>query len=634
MLNSLRQATKGWIAKALLLLLVLSFAVWGISGQILSGGGDVVLEAGETTVSAQQYRLAFDRVMALESQRLGTRLTREQARLLGIDNAVQARMIGSAVLDEQARVMNLGLSQDRLAELIAEDPAFQGVNRQFDRGQFRLVLREVGMSEADYIVDREKAAVRQQVVEAVADGVTINEVFIEALAQYQGQTRDVSFIEITADALIEPQTPSDSALAQFFEANSDDYRAPEYRALQYVLLTADTIADPSSIDDTTIRAEYERNRERYAQPERRTIQQIVFGDRQAAEQARQRILDGESFEAIVTETGRSLADSTLGTLEQGEVPDAAVAQAAFAISEEGGVSEIVDGAFGPILVRVATIEPEQVEPYEAVAEQIRSELAAVEARDILLDVHDNYEDARAGGASMADAAQSQRLDLVSIAAIDSRGRGPDGEPVTDLPEPAALVQAAFNAEIGGELRPINSGREGFLWIEVTDIMPDRDRSLDEVRDRVIADWQAEQRAIALDAVADAAAQAVRDGADLLSYGQENGFRSDTKFGLTRATSDADFGPEAVQAVFSVGPDEITTAPGVSDDRRLVLRIEAVTNPVGGGQNLDAGIEAQFDAALGEDLLNQLVARLQTEFPVRVFPNTLQLALDAGTHTGM
>ena len=34
MLESLRNAAGTWVAKLLLLLLVLSFAVWGISGQI------------------------------------------------------------------------------------------------------------------------------------------------------------------------------------------------------------------------------------------------------------------------------------------------------------------------------------------------------------------------------------------------------------------------------------------------------------------------------------------------------------------------------------------------------------------------------------------------------------------------
>jgi peptidyl-prolyl cis-trans isomerase D len=81
--------------------------------------------AGQTEVSALDYRLAYDRQMAVFSRQLGERISREQARLFGIDQAVLGQMVAGAVLDEQSRLMNLGLSKDRLAALVAEDPAFR-----------------------------------------------------------------------------------------------------------------------------------------------------------------------------------------------------------------------------------------------------------------------------------------------------------------------------------------------------------------------------------------------------------------------------------------------------------------------------------------------------------------------------
>ena len=61
----LRNAAGTWVAKLLLLLLVVSFAVWGISGQMVGGfGGNAVITAGGTTVSPNEYRLAYDRQIA------------------------------------------------------------------------------------------------------------------------------------------------------------------------------------------------------------------------------------------------------------------------------------------------------------------------------------------------------------------------------------------------------------------------------------------------------------------------------------------------------------------------------------------------------------------------------------------
>ena len=81
MLSTLRSAAGTWVAKLLLLLLVVSFAIWGISGQVATGfGGNSVVTAGDTDVTPIEYRLAYDRQLSVLSQQFGTRLTREQAK--------------------------------------------------------------------------------------------------------------------------------------------------------------------------------------------------------------------------------------------------------------------------------------------------------------------------------------------------------------------------------------------------------------------------------------------------------------------------------------------------------------------------------------------------------------------------
>lgn len=121
MLTSLRNASGSLLVKLLLGLLVLSFAVWGISGQMLGGTTNHVVAAGETTVSPIDYRLAYDRQLMQMSQQFGTQLTREQARMFGVDQQVLSQVIAGALLDEQAREMRLGLSIDRLAALTSEE---------------------------------------------------------------------------------------------------------------------------------------------------------------------------------------------------------------------------------------------------------------------------------------------------------------------------------------------------------------------------------------------------------------------------------------------------------------------------------------------------------------------------------
>src|SRR5690606_20104349 len=105
MLTWLRGKTGSFMVKILLGLLVISFAVWGISGQIFTGVGNHVVAVGDTRVSVNEYRLAYDRQIQLLSQQFGTRITREQARAFGLEQQVLAQLVAGAALDEQAREM-------------------------------------------------------------------------------------------------------------------------------------------------------------------------------------------------------------------------------------------------------------------------------------------------------------------------------------------------------------------------------------------------------------------------------------------------------------------------------------------------------------------------------------------------
>lgn len=560
------------------------------------------------------------------SQQIGQRLTREQAAAFGIDQQVLAQLIAGAVLDEQARKLGLGLSKDRLAALAREDPAFQGPDGKFNRQQFDYVLREVGMTAEDYLRNRQQVAIRQQIVEAVSDGLDAPDAFLSAVALYRGEDRTVDFI-VLPRSLVEPvEAPTDSELSTWFEERKATYAAPEYRKIDYIKLEPADIADLSSIADEQVAKDYEANKARYTTPEKRSIEQIVFASEDAANAARASLDGGSTFEEIVTAQGKTMADVQLGTFARNEVVDPAIAEAAFALSE-GQVSAVVKGAFGPVIVRVTRIEPEIVKPLDAVKEDIRRDLAVAEASRIIFDVHDAYEDARAGGASMAEAAEKLKLKVTTVEAIDRSGQSPDGTVITGLPLSADLIRAAFETETGVENPPLNLAGNGFLFYEVAGITPARDRTLDEVREKVVADWIAAETTKRLAAKADELKKRATDGAALEDIATELGLEKQTKRGLKRDADDTDFGAAGVAAVFAGGPNSVGVTASPQDGAHILFKVTEVFEPAASGP--DAVPENQRKAyaqGMADDLLDELVAVLQAEYGVSIDRAAISQAL--------
>jgi peptidyl-prolyl cis-trans isomerase D len=627
MLSALRNAAGTWVAKLLLVLLVMSFAVWGISGQVMNGfAGNSVVTAGDTTVSPIEYRLAYDRQLAVLSQQFGRQLTREQARALGIEDQVLAQLAAGAVLDEQASRLGLGLSKENLADLTMSDPAFQGPDGRFSRQQFDYVLRQVGMRPEDYLASRGQAAIRQQIVEAVSDGISAPDTFLRAVALYQGEDRTAEFV-VLPKSLVEPiEDPADAALSAYFEQNKQTYAAPEYRKLAYVSLVPEAILDEAAITDEQVKEDYDRNIARFTTPETRTIEQIVFPDRDAAQAALDSIRAGATFDSVVTAQGKTQADTLVGTFAKDQVPDSAIAEAAFAL-QAAEVSQVIDGSFGPVLVRVTEITPAAVKSLAEATPEIRKAMALAEATRTLLDVHDSYEDSRAAGESMREAAGKLGLDVVTVDAIDRAALRPDGSVVNDLPQSRELIEAAFNAETGLENAAINVGSTGYVFYEVEEVIPARDRTLDEVRDRVVADWKNAEADSRLGTKAAEIEKRLKDGTAFDAIAAELGLEKQTKRGLKREADDGDFGRAGVAAVFGVAENGTGLVAAPTDGAQIVFKVTEVFEPAGvDASTVPENARNTFTAGMADDLLDQLVAKLQAEYGVEVNRAAIEQAL--------
>lgn len=618
MLELLRKGARTWVAKALLIVLVGSFAVWGVSSSITTGTANAVVTVGDISVSPTDFRLAYERQLATYSRRFGTRLTTDQARALGVENDVYAELVAGASLDQLSQDMSLGLSEGRLARLIADDPAFKGPNGQFDRLAFSSILRNAGLREDDYITNRSQVAVRSQIVEAITDGYKAPDILTDALRQYRNETRAVDYLLLT-NANIEPvKAPADDVLATWYEENKQRYRAPEYRKITYVKLEAKDIADPASVTDEEVREEYERVKDKYRTPETRTIEQITFADRAAADAAAAKLSGGTSFAELVAAEGKTATDVLLGDFTRERVPDQKLAEAAFAIPADGGTSSVVDGTFGPVILRVTNIRPETTKTFDEVKDELREELAIGLASNELMNVHDRFEDTRLSGASLADAAGQHGLKAVTLDAVDASGQDQSGEEILGIPEQATLLAEAFKTDVGAETTPVNYGRDGYIWFEVQDVMPERDRTLDEVKERVAADWTAEQQRQALKAMAEDLAERVRAGDPIAAVATELGLAVETKAGLTRASEDPVLSPTAVVAAFAGPQGHVANAAGIGGEGQILLQVTEV-NPQATTDAL-ANAEQQITAVArlsGDDILDQMVNALQANYGVSI-----------------
>jgi peptidyl-prolyl cis-trans isomerase D len=611
--------------------LVISFAIWGI-GDIFRGfGRSTAVKIGHTEIGIDQFRVLYNERLQQFSRQLGRPLSMEQARAMGLDRLVIGQLVSEIVLDETARKLGLNLSDAEVAKEIIADPAFAGPNGQFDRFRFEQTIRSAGYTEPRYVAEQRRRLIRRQLAGTFASGTTAPKSLIEAANRYQNEQRSIEYVLLDRAVAGEIPSPPPDVLAKYFEDRKNLFRAPEYRKLVVVSLLPAEQAQWIEVSDADLKRAYEDHRSRFVTPERREIEQIAFPNVQAAEDAARRIAQGTSFAEVAKELGKSEKDIKLGTVTKASIIDRSVADAAFALKQDE-VSAPIQGRFGPVLVRVAKIEPEKVRSFQDVTGELKQELAAGRAKSQVLTLYDKIEDARAEGKTLAEAAEILKVPARTIDAVDRSGRDPNGQPV-NFPDQQRLLQAAFESEVGVERDPLQF-QDGYIWYDVVGITPSRERTLVEVKQQVEQRWREQEISKRLTANADETLDKLKAGSSLADVAAADHLKVGSLSGLKRGEATAPLSASAVSAVFRTPKDAMGKGDAAQSPEQIVFRVTDVLLPSLDPNSDEAkrSIET-LNRALAEEVAGEYISRLESEVGVTINQSALNQIVGGGVDTG-
>ena len=630
MMQGIRNAGQTWLGKLLVgilfAILIGSFAIWGIGDIFRGQGRNTVATVGKKEIDIEQVRTAYQNEVQRLSRRFRQNITPDQARALGVDQQVLSRLVTEAALDADAAGRGLTVSNEAVAKSILDDPNFRGAAGTFDRSMFNELLRQAGLNEQGYVREQRAAIVRNQLAEALSGQSQAPLAVQEAAHRYRNEQRVIRFVALPAAVIGTIDEPAEAVLRAFFEERKASFRAPEYRTANVLALTPQTLANPGSIAETDAMAHYERIKARFGTPERRTVQQIVFPSQAEAEAAAERIRRGTSFEDVARERNISDTDLTLGSFTRPEMLDQAAAAAAFGLAPYA-VSAPVQGAFGYALLRTPVIEAEQVRPFAEVAGEVRNDLALSRAVQSLADVHDKIEDMRASARPLKDIADDMKLAMVALGPVDRTRQTASGLPLTPVPAATQVVEAMFRADVGTDNEAVRTPDNGYVWFDVTTIEPARERTFDEVKALVSAQWRQDEVASRLQARAREITDRIGKGETLDAVAATLALSVETSPPLTRASSLPEFPANVLTVAFGTAVNGASSADLGSARGRMVFQVQSATvSPFLRTTQEAENVGQQLGIAIGDDLLSQYVTALQNRLGVRINQTTLRNAI--------
>ena len=614
---------------AVVAFLIGSFAIWGI-GDIFRGFGlSTAAKVGRTEITTEQFRQIYNDKLQEIGRQIGKPISTEQARALGFDRQILAQLTAEIALDERARALRLSLSDAEIARRITTQPAFQTAAGTFDAVRFREAIRQAGYTEQRFVAEQRRSSVRSQLSGTIMGGSLVPHAAIEAMDRYQNEQRSLEYVLLGTAQAGDLPAPTPEVVAQYFDQRKILFRAPEYRKIEVLALIPGDQANWIEVADDDIKKAYEEHRDNFGTPERRQLQQMVFPNVEAATAAAERIAKGATFTEVAKESGIADKDIELGTLAKKSIIDGVVADAAFAL-KEGETSAPVQGRFGVTLMHVIKIEPGQVRPLEEVAPQIKKAIATENARKQIQSVYDKVEDVRSEGHTLAEAASTLKLAAHSVE-LDRSGHDSSGLPVKDLPDAQRLLAAAFSTDVGVDSDPLKV-QDGYVWFEVEGITPSRDRTLEEVKDRVEASWRADEIAKRLRDKAAQMLDKLKAGSTLADLAAAEGLKVETIASLKRGAASPPLSASATDKVFVTPKDAAAGAEAEQPGEQIVFRVTDIALPKTDMNSDEAKTIAQsLNRSFSDDVFSQYITKVESEIGVTINRNAVSQVVSGGSN---
>lgn len=505
LLEKMKKGVGKVVITILAVLLIISFAVWGIGDMVTPGANyNQVAEVDGTPITQREFQEQFQREMSRIRARIGN-IDAQQARNLGLAESTLNGLISRRLLGLQAADLGLLVSDEQVIEAIRRQPAFRNALGQFDRSVFEVTLANNGVSEGMYVASLRQDTQQDYIGGVISAGAAAPPQLAETVYRYRNERRSADVVRIKRAALASAPTPTDADLNAYLEKNANQFRAPEYRRLSVLHMDPDQVAKELSPSEEKIQREYEDRLSGLSVPERRRLEQILIKDEATAKKAHATLSEGRSFEAVSKEaTGKSGDDIKLGLVTAPDLlPD--LAKAAFAL-EKGQFTAPTKSPLGWHIIRVTEIQPGREPKLAEVRKEIASDLSKEMALDDLVTRANRVEDALAGGSSIEDASQEAGIRISKTEPIDVARKLQSGTVVSGLPVDTSFMETAFSLKEGATSNLIETAEGGYFMLRVDQVIEAAKRPLSEVRAAVETAWKTDK----LNEIAQKTAEEIRD----------------------------------------------------------------------------------------------------------------------------
>ena len=510
MLTRIREKATGWIAWAIVILISIPFALWGVNSYFQGASKIVVATAEGVEIEQPEYQQAMAQQRRSLVQLAGSNIDETYFSSDGFKRGIIDQLIDEALQAEYIGSRGYRISDQELNLQIQSIPVFQ-IDGIFDSDRYHELIDQAGFSIPVFEEQQRRVAVSNQVESSFVATAFTSPAGIDRALQLLLQERNAHYAILDLASYLKQVTVTDDEVKAEYERHSESYYLPAEIQVDYLELSVTELASKIVLEEDEIHRVYDENQERFSQPTSRRVSHILISVAEDAEDAIVQVAkdraveltvearDGEDFSVLAEvhsdDVGSARQGGDLGIIKSGVMP--ASFEETLLSLDEGDVSDPIRTPYGFHVIKLTRLVNSKIEEYENVREEIANEIRRQEAESRFVEMAEDllnisYEQPD----SLEPAALALELKL------KQSGWFPQ-ESADGFAAPAVIRQAAFSDEVlvdGLNSELIEVDVDTFVVMRKAGYRKRRLQTLSQVRNQVVDHLREQQASSALDEV--------------------------------------------------------------------------------------------------------------------------------------
>ncbi|MDN2662353.1 peptidylprolyl isomerase [Psychromonas sp. 14N.309.X.WAT.B.A12] len=397
MLERMREGSQGVVAKSILIVIILSFALAGVSSYLGTSSVNAAVTVNGEEISQQSVEQAYQNERARLQQQYGEQFEllasnpnfAQQVRAQATQTLITERLVAQAVAD-----MGLRVGDEQVKEAIRNTPEFQ-VDGKFDNNLYLSLLRNNNLSPAQFSANFKTDLVRVQLLETLVGSEFVLPSEVAQTSQLQGQQRVARILNVdSADFVAEANVTAED-IETYYANNSQAFQSPEQVNVEYIVLDSATLTSEVNVTEQDVQDYYDQHQSDYEQVERRKVAHIfIQGDSDEAKAKAEAILEEIKSGADFAELAKTKSEDVYSAKNDGEldwfergVMDPAFDSSAFSLTKASPISDVVKSEFGYHIIKLIDAQENTPRPLSEVKPQIEVALKNEKVRSIFDDLY-------------------------------------------------------------------------------------------------------------------------------------------------------------------------------------------------------------------------------------------------------